>query len=214
MPRVYVSNDPHASAAAALRLSDYLAQMSIMLRLVIVLALVLAPAVHAQEVLLTRDQALREIFPEAVRATAERRPLDAAARERLHEQLGRQIEEDAVEVTRVFDAAGSFRGYAVVTEEIGKYRPITFMVGVTPQLAVRDVAVMVYRESRGGDVKRKRFLSQYRGKSASDPIDANRDIINISGATISVRSMNAGVKRVLAELTLLYPAGSAVAHQR
>ena len=63
---------------------------------------------------------------------------------------------------------------------------------------------MVYRETRGGDVKRERFLSQYRGKTVRDPISTNRDIINISGATLSVRSMNAGVKRVLAELTAVY----------
>ncbi len=172
----------------------------------LLLALALqAPALRAQEVLLSREQALREIFPEAARTVDERRPLDAPARARLQSQLGRPVVEDEVDVTKVYDAAGALRGYAVVTEEVGKYRPITFMVGVTPQLRVRDVAVMVYRESRGGDVKRKRFLAQYRGKTARDPIDANRDIINISGATISVRSMNAGVKRVLAELTLLYP---------
>ncbi|MDQ3809223.1 MAG: FMN-binding protein [Chloroflexota bacterium] len=165
---------------------------------------------HAQDVLLTREQALREIFPEVARTTVERKPLDTPTRQQLARQLGRPIYEDAVDVTRVYDRAGTFRGYAVVTEEIGKYRPITFMVGVSPEFEVRDVAVMVYRESRGGDVKRKRFLSQYRGKTVRDPIDSNRDIINISGATISVRSMNAGVKRVLAELTLLY-AGRATA---
>lgn len=172
----------------------------------LVLALAMhAAVVHAQEVLLTRDQALREIFPEMARSAVEQRPLDDATRARLREQLGRRIDEDAVDVIKVFGADGAFRGYAVVTEEIGKYRPITFMVGVTPELRVRDVAVMVYRESRGGDVKRKRFLAQYRGKTARDPIEVNRDIINISGATISVRSVNAGVKRVLAELSLLYP---------
>ena len=168
-----------------------------------VLVLLATPA-GAQEVLLTPEQALHEIFPEATRTANEHRVIDAALRERLQKQLGRPIEEEAVDVTRVFDAGGALVGYAVVSEEIGKYQPITFMVGVTPALTVRDVAVLVYRESRGGDVKRKRFLSQYRGKSARDPIDANRDIINISGATISVRSMNAGVKRVLAELTALY----------
>ena len=31
----------------------------------------------------------------------------------------------------------------------------------------------------------------------SDPVRINKDIINISGATMSVRSMSAGVKRVL-----------------
>lgn len=168
-------------------------------------AFVLSPAaLRAQEVLLTPDQALREIFPEAARTAVERKPLDAAARSALAKQLGRPVLEDAIDVTRVYDAAGALRGYAVVAEEIGKYQPITFMVGATPQFAVRDVAVLVYRETRGGDVKRKRFLSQYRGKSARDPIDANRDIINISGATLSVRAMNTGVKRALAELAAAY----------
>ena len=169
------------------------------------LALAGAPGLRAQEVLLTRDQAVHEIFPEAASVAAERRAL-GTARARLERELGRPIAEDTVEVLRVLDRDGRLRGYAVVAEEIGKYRPITFMVGVTPQLTVRDVAVMIYRESRGGDVKRKRFLSQYRGKSSRDPIDSNRDIINVSGATISVRAMNAGVRRVLAELTALYPA--------
>ena len=113
-----------------------------------------------------------------------------------------------MDVIRVLDGSGSLRVYYVITDEIGKYRQITFMVGVTPDLRVRDVAVMVYRESRGGEVRRKRFLSQYRGKTAGSAIDVGRDIINISGATISVRSLNAGVKRVLAELTALYgPSG-------
>ena len=163
-----------------------------------------AKATSAQEVLLTREQALKEIFPEAVRTAEERRPLDAGVKRELEAKLGRRIEEDELDVAKVYDGSGALRGYAVVTEEIGKYRPITFMVGVGPDLRVRDVAVMVYRESRGGDVKRKRFLSQYRGKRATDPIDVGRDIINVSGATISVRSLNAGVKRVLAELTAIY----------
>lgn len=165
-----------------------------------------APLVRAQDALLTPDQALKEVFPEAVRSVREARAIPHVVRQRLERELGRRIDEDSVEVTRVYDAHGIFRGYAIVTEEIGKYRPITFMVGVTPELTVRDVSVLVYRESRGGEVKRKRFLSQYRGKSAHDPIDVNRDIINISGATISVRSVNAGVKRVLAEVTALFGA--------
>lgn len=165
-----------------------------------------APAVGAQEALLTREQALKEIFPDAARTADETRSLSSAQRSRLEHDLGRRLDDDDVLVTRVFDASGALRGYAVVSEEIGKYRPITFMVGANPDLTIRDVAVMAYRESRGGDVKRRRFLNQYRGKSVRDPIDVNRDIINVSGATISVRSMNAGVKRVLAELSVLYEA--------
>lgn len=161
-------------------------------------------AVHAQEALLTEAQAVQDIFPEAVRSRAELRNLSEETLRLLSKQLGRQLRSDPRTIALHWDAAGKFVGYSTVTEEIGKYRPITFMVGVTPQFTIRDVAVLVYRESRGGDVKRKRFLAQYRGKSVKDPIDSNRDMINISGATISVRSMNAGVKRVLAEITAIY----------
>ena len=181
------------------------ARRSALLSSLLVLGLAAVGArADAQEQLLTREQALKEIFPEATKTADEMRTLSSAQRSRLESDLGRRLDEDVVLVTRVFDASGAPCGYAVVSEEVGKYRPITFMVGVKPDFTVRDVAVMVYRESRGGDVKRKRFLNQYRGKSGRDPIDLNRDIINVSGATISVRSMNAGVKRVLAELTALY----------
>lgn len=165
--------------------------------------------VDAQEVLLSKEQALHEIFPEGARFEWKVYTFDAAARARLEKSLGRPLPSATIEVTLVADSTGTPRGYAVITEERGKYLPITFMVGVTTELRVRDVAVLVYRESRGGDVKRKRFLAQYRGKRARDAIDSNRDIINISGATISVRSMNAGVKRVLAELTEIYGGGGA-----
>ena len=158
----------------------------------------------SQGVLLTEAQAVKEIFPEAARSRVETRTLSEEALRRLSRQLGRQVQGEPRNITLHWDAAGKFLGYSTVAAEIGKYRPITFMVGITPQFTVRDVAVLAYRESRGGDVKRKRFLAQYRGKSVKSPIDSNRDIINISGATISVRSMNAGVKRVLAEISALY----------
>jgi Na+-translocating ferredoxin:NAD+ oxidoreductase RnfG subunit len=176
----------------------------IVLILLILLALA-AIAVNAQEVNLSPAQARREIFPEMARTVDVRRVLSDSMRAELARRLGRPVDDDTLVITEVFDSAGALRGYTVVTEEIGKYRPITFMVGVTPAIVVREVEVLVYRETRGGDVKRQRFLRQYRGKTAHDPIDLDHDIINVSGATISVRSMNAGVKRVLAELALLYP---------
>ena len=92
---------------------------------------------------------------------------------------------------------GDSLGYAVVAEEVGKFYPITFLVGVDTDLSVKGVRVLVYRESHGGGVRRIRYLRQYRGKSLSDPIRRHRDIINISGATLSVDALNRGVKKVL-----------------
>jgi hypothetical protein len=60
-------------------------------------------------------------------------------------------------------------------------------------------------------VARQFFLRQYRGKELADPIRLNRDIINISGATISVHSVNEGVRKTLALVQHSYPEAPAPA---
>ena len=157
-----------------------------------------AQAVAGEQVLLSPAQALREIFPRATGYLQRDFRPTAQERSALAQQLGRPLDETAFPVLALYDAERRLLGYAAVTEERGRYRPITFMVGVRPDGAVQDVAVMVYRETRGGEVRQRRFLAQYRGKTVRSPIATNRDIINVSGATISVRSMNAGVRKVLA----------------
>jgi hypothetical protein len=83
------------------------------------------------------------------------------------------------------------------------------MVGVDGRGHVLDVELLVFRESRGSEIRQKRFNSQYEGKTVLDPVRINKDIINISGATMSVRSMSAGIKRVLVLVDEFYlkPAG-------
>jgi hypothetical protein len=85
----------------------------------------------------------------------------------------------------------------MVHNTIGKHKHMTYMVGVDSQGRCLDVELLVFREAKGSEVGKKRFNSQYEGKTVFDPIRINKDIINISGATMSVRSINAGVKRVL-----------------
>jgi len=75
---------------------------------------------------------------------------------------------------------------------------------MTARLEVTDVAVMVYRETRGGEVKEQRFLRQFHGKKLSDPIQVNRDIVNYTGATLSSHAIARGVKKALALAELFY----------
>ncbi|MBI2506398.1 MAG: FMN-binding protein [Candidatus Latescibacteria bacterium] len=153
---------------------------------------------------LTPEEARRQVFPEAAAFVRQVQPLTPQMKAAAADELGRAFAEDSLEVYIALDQDQGLLGYAVVSEEIGKFRPITFMVGVAPDLSVRGVAVLVFRESRGSEVRRSRFLSQYRGKSPRDPVRLNRDIVNISGATLSVRALNFGVKKVLILLQAMY----------
>lgn len=153
--------------------------------------------IGAVQVLQSDADALDEIFDDIDSTHCDTIVVFDSMRAALESRLERTVRDSVYIVYDVFDD-GAFTGYGIVSEERGKYRPITFMAGISPDLHVVDVRVLVYRESRGGEVEHTRFLRQYRGKDIDDPLRINRDIINITGATISVRALNAGVRKALA----------------
>lgn len=85
---------------------------------------------------------------------------------------------------------------AWVLEEIGKERPITLGV-VVEGGRVAQVRVLIYRESRGAEVRRSFFTGQFRGAALTGRLDLDRDIDGISGATLSVRAVKKLVRLAL-----------------
>ena len=148
------------------------------------------------EVYLTEEQALKLLFPKSQQVRAEALRLAPDQKARIQEKIGWKFPEESFRAFKA-ESNGKVDGYAVIQETIGKHRPITYIVGVTPDGKVSDIEILVYRESKGSEVRMKRFNSQYEGKTTFDPIRINKDIINITGATMSVRSVSAGVKRAL-----------------
>ena len=75
-----------------------------------------------------------------------------------------------------------------IMEEIGKEEPITagFVVENGKILQAR---VLIYRESRGGEIRYPTFLKQYEGVALDTEQQLDRNIDGISGATLSVRAM-------------------------
>jgi FAD:protein FMN transferase len=147
-------------------------------------------------VYLTEEAALKQVFPDADKIEPALYTLTPEQKKKIEARLGWALSESTVKVYRGFQQANP-QGYAVITQEIGKFKPITFIVKVTNEGQVERVEVLVYREPVGSEVRRQRFARQYKGKTAKDPLRINRDILNITGATMSVQGMTAGVKKVL-----------------
>lgn len=85
---------------------------------------------------------------------------------------------------------------AWIVEEIGKEKPITTGF-VIEQGRIERVKVLVFRESRGWEVRHSFFTDQFREAALEPDGDLDRHIDSISGATLSVSA----IKR-LAKLTL------------
>jgi hypothetical protein len=75
-----------------------------------------------------------------------------------------------------------------ILEEIGKTEPITAGFTVNHS-GLQDVSVLVYRESRGGEVQYPFFTRQFQGATLKSGHHLDRDIDGITGATLSVRAM-------------------------
>ena len=160
------------------------------------------------EVFLTEEDAVKLMFPKSERIKKDLLRVPADKKLVIEERIGWKFPEDAFDVY-IGETGTQVDGYALVQHTIGKHKPMTYMVGVDAQGRVSNVELLVFREARGSEVRTKRFNVQYEGKTASDPVRINKDIINISGATMSVRSMSAGIKRVLVLVDEFYlkPAG-------
>ena len=156
---------------------------------------------------LSAQDALKKIFPRADEILETKISLDPDQAKKVEARVGHPLAQSDYTIY-VGKQKGTMLGYAMVDEEIGKYRPITSMIGVSPQGKVLGVAIMVYRESRGGEVARRRFLAQYEGKTSCDPIRVRQDIIAISGATLSVNAVSAEVRKALAVVEEVFLKGS------
>jgi Na+-translocating ferredoxin:NAD+ oxidoreductase RnfG subunit len=160
------------------------------------------------EVFLTEEDALKLMFPQSERIRKEILKLIPEKKLHVEERIGWKFPEDFFEVY-VGETGKQVDGYALIQNTIGKHKPMTYMVGIDNTGHVLNVELLVFREARGSEVRTKRFNVQYEGKTVADPVRLNKDIINISGATMSVRSMTAGIKRVLVLVDEFYlkPAG-------
>jgi Na+-translocating ferredoxin:NAD+ oxidoreductase RnfG subunit len=162
---------------------------------------------HA-EVFMTEEDAVKITLPTSERIRKAVIRLSQEKKDHIEQRIGWKFPEESFEVY-IGETGNKIDGYAMVHNTIGKHKHMTYMVGVDAQGACSNVELLVFREAKGSEVRRKRFNAQYEGKTVSDPIRINKDIINISGATMSVRSISAGVKRalVLVDEFYLMPAG-------
>ncbi len=153
----------------------------------------------------TEAEALQAAFGAGASFQREEKTLIAPDRQKLEESTGLHFREATYSFV-VAERNGKAAGYAVVMNEIGKSEPITFLVAMSPAGKVTDVIVMVFRESRGAEVREQRFARQFRGKTVADPLRVNQDILNYTGATLSSSAVARGVKRALVLFEHFYPA--------
>ena len=180
--------------------------MTLVRAILVLLPLLVAMPARAQEgQFLSEAEAPKAVFPDADVVTRTEVAVTPALREQVAARLDGthpSVWESQWVVFRVQHGA-TLLGHALVVEEIGKHRPITFVVGVKPDRSIEDVAVMAYREAYGGEIAAKRFLRQYAGKKPGADLRSPGGIQNVAGATLSVEAASRAVHKAQAIAAVL-----------
>lgn len=155
------------------------------------------------EVFMSEEEGLKLMLPKSERIRKDTVRLTPDKKHLIESRIGWKFPEEEFDIY-IGETGSKVDGYALVTNTIGKYKHMTYMIGTDDAGEVTNVELLVFRDAKGSEVGRKRFNSQYEGKTVIDPLRINKDIINISGATMSVRSMSAGIKRGLVLIDEFY----------
>jgi len=148
--------------------------------------------------LLTKEEALKQMFPDAQSVVNNTRLLTMDEVDKIKARLGGQLVhyqegsksekmEENLEYHFYYSVVnGEKTGVAIIESQPGKWGPVEFCIALDPKTAkVKNLAVMSYEEKRGRPIARNNFLNQFIGKGSQDPLLVRKDIRAISGATIS-----------------------------
>jgi Na+-translocating ferredoxin:NAD+ oxidoreductase RnfG subunit len=155
----------------------------------------LAPSAAFAVDYLSPQQAQQALFPQADHFVVRDVKLDATQLQTVGQRAGvpgRSAQWKVVEASQ----AGKVLGWVVFDNVVGKFELITYAVGVASDGSVRQIEILSYRESHGGEIRLTAWRQQFAGKTAAAPLRVGQDIANISGATLSCTHVTEGVRRI------------------
>ena len=112
-----------------------------------VAAVAVAGQVQAAEYL-TVEQAQKLMFGESASFEKSDIKINSAAKKAIKAASGVKVDRRTLPTWTVFDG-GEVSGYFIVDEVIGKHEYITYALALSPSGEVRQIEILVYRESYG-----------------------------------------------------------------
>jgi hypothetical protein len=149
---------------------------------------------------LTVEQAQTLMF-EGRALTRDFRALTAEQMRAIESDSGVKVTNPQLSAWR--DDAG---GWFLLDQVIGKHEFINYALALDANGVVRQLEILDYHESYGGEVHLPAWRRQFVAKHHGSQLQLNGDIKNISGATLSCGHITDGVRRLLATYALVLAA--------
>lgn len=122
-------------------------------------------------------------------------------KEAINQKLSKKIQKEQL---FKIEKNNKIIGYAFVDKAPSKTDEFDYLILLDKNLIIAKTKVLVYREDYGGEIGSSRWLKQFIGKTTADKLQYEKDIIAISGATISALSLTKAVNSFLLDLDILH----------
>ena len=153
----------------------------------------------------TGDAVKRALFPSATRFVDRSVTLSAAQSKAIGAAAKTRVSFPKIVALDAYSASGKL-GTLYIDKVYGKHEFITYAVGLDASGAVHGIEIMDYRESYGDQVRNAAWRKQFAGKRSGQPLVIDKQVKNISGATLSCVHVTEGVRRVLVTHSLVIAA--------
>lgn len=153
----------------------------------------------------TGDAVKRALFPSATRFVDRSVTLNAAQSKSISAAAKTRVSSPNIVALDAYGAGGKL-GTLYIDKVYGKHEFITYAVALDASGAVHGIEIMDYRESYGDQVRNPAWRRQFTGKRNGQPLSIDKQVKNISGATLSCVHVTDGVRRVLATHALVIAA--------
>lgn len=145
----------------------------------------------------TGEAVKKALFPGATRFVDRSFTLTKAQMTSITKSAATRVTSATVNVFDAHSASGKL-GTLFIDKVYGKHEFITYALALDSGGGVRGIEIMDYRESYGDQIRQAKWRAQFTGKRYGQALQIDKQIKNISGATLSCVHITEGVRRLLA----------------
>ena len=170
------------------------------MRAILVLAVLFSSGLHAASIQETCEKSLKQYFGNDAGLKFSSFPIPPDIKLSVEQASKQRFFKDKIYYWSI-SVNDSTVALAALDNVMGKAMPISIFVIFDEEGLILKSEIVKYREAIGGEVVNSRWLKQFIGLNQADLVDPNTRIDGISGATISVKAVTKGFKK----LSLLFP---------
>ena len=148
----------------------------------------------------SKEEAIKFVFQGADKIVKKRIRLSTAQRAAIG-KLTTQVIRDKAMTFYIGKKGGQAMGYAVAERVTNRSWTISYVVVMNADGSIKNVEVLNYEGARNWGVQYESWLKQFFGKKADSDFQS---VSGITGATVSVRTVTAGVRKVVSAYQVIF----------